>query len=207
MARNPLRSSVYWEDRYRHGGDSGVGSRNHLGEYKASILNNFFDRYRILKVVDYGCGDGHLLSQLRIRQYVGYDVSPTIIHKNQIAFARDRSKSFHVIDDVQDDAILHDQSPDAVLSLDVISHLVEDDVFQVHMKRLFTTRNARFVVIYAPAYETNQVMYTRDRKIIAYISDHFRDWEMFKLETNPYKHLPFPYGSFSDFYFYRMKMT
>ena len=59
-------------------------------------------------------------------------------------FANDRGKKFFLLDEIPAVA----QSAECALSLDVIYHLIEDDIYVSYMKRLFASAT-RFVVIYA----------------------------------------------------------
>src|SRR6266404_5589588 len=130
-------SASYWETRYAHGGTSGSGSYGQQAEYKAAFLNSFVKANDVRTVVEFGCGDG---SQLRLAEYpayVGIDVSPTAIRACEEAFSGDPSKSFLLYDvDADADAarLVHGE---LALSLDVLYHLVEDDVYEKYLRSLF----------------------------------------------------------------------
>ena len=68
-------SEVYWESRYRSGGNSGPGSFGELAGFKADVLNAFICSEGIKSVIEFGCGDGHQLSLARYPRYLGIDVS------------------------------------------------------------------------------------------------------------------------------------
>ena len=72
---NPFSSRDYWERRYRAGGHSGAGSCGRLAAFKAGVINGFVADNAIADVLDLGCGDGRLLSLLRVPAYIGVDVS------------------------------------------------------------------------------------------------------------------------------------
>lgn len=194
-------SSEYWEKRYEQGGNSGAGSYHHLATFKADVLNNFFKRYKIQKVVEYGCGDGNQLSLLEIPNYIGYDVSKTIIERNRERFKEDKTKSFEVINEDTKQF----ESADVVLSLDVIFHLIEEDIFENYMKRIFSHPYAKFVVIYSTNQEKIRAVHVKDRKITPYIVNNFSEWEMFMSVPNLYGHIPHPHGSNCSFFFYRRR--
>lgn len=202
MNREGFISSKYWEKRYRDGGNSGAGSYNHLAEFKANVLNNYFSRQKIQKVAEYGCGDGNQLSMFNIPEYVGYDVSSTVIKKNQERFREDRSKKFIEIDE----STTEFEKADVVLSLDVIYHLTEEEVFKLYMKRLFSHPGATCVIIYSTDLNKDRDVHVKDRKITPYVDENFPHWEMFKSIPNPYGHLPHPHGSSCTFYFYRRRL-
>ncbi|MGB6192692.1 MAG: hypothetical protein WBF42_09515, partial [Terracidiphilus sp.] len=43
-------SAEYWEQRYKAGGNSGVGSYSRLAEFKAEFLNRFVEEHQIATV-------------------------------------------------------------------------------------------------------------------------------------------------------------
>ena len=140
-------SSDYWEGRYLAGGNSGQGSYEKFAEFKADVLNDFFAEYDVESVVEFGCGDGNQLSLLDIQQYVGLDVSRSVIERCVRRFSDDRTKRFLVYDQQAFDDPGQLLSAEVALSLDVIYHLVEDEVYDSYMRNLFAA-GRRFVVVY-----------------------------------------------------------
>ncbi len=195
-----VTSSQYWENRYRSGGNSGAGSYNNLAEYKGEVINAFVAENNINSVIEYGCGDGNQLKYFNFSHYTGYDVSETVIKKCKETYKNDQSKVFKTLREYQPD------KAELTMSLDVIYHLVEDDVFFDHMTKLFDT-SKHFVIIYSSNsdnHENNGVAdHVRHRK--------FSDWiERERKEFKLIKHLPNKYAyngdgsrsSYADFYFY-----
>lgn len=135
-------SARYWEERYRSGGHSGSGSYDRLADFKAEVLNEFVQRHGIDSVIELGCGDGNQLRLAEYPRYLGFDVSAAAVQRCQALFARDSSKSFMTMDDYAG------ERADLTLSLDVIFHLVEDAVYDRHMRALFNSAQ-RFVGIYS----------------------------------------------------------
>jgi len=141
--KRPFTSSGdYWEQRYKDSGHSGSGSYGELAAFKAEILNAFVKEHGIQTVMEHGCGDGNQLQLAQYPQYTGYDVSPTILDACRAKFAGDATKQFKHIDDYDG------TQADLSMSLDVIYHLVEDEVFAAHMQRLFES-SKRFAVVYS----------------------------------------------------------
>lgn len=126
-------SKEYWEKRYSEGGNSGSGSYNRLAAFKAAVMNEFVEEKSVSSVIEWGCGDGNQLSLMNYPKYLGLDVSETTIKKCRERFKRDTSKEFRVIDDT----LKIDRQFDLSISLDVIFHLVEDDVYESYMLNLF----------------------------------------------------------------------
>jgi SAM-dependent methyltransferase len=146
-----FRSATYWEARYASGGVSGPGSEGHLAKFKAKVLNDFVGRHAIKSVIELGCGDGNQLSLSEYPQYVGIDVSPTAIIRCQELFQHDKSKRFLVS---RENCAQNPEPAELALSLDVIFHLVEDNVYEQYMRSLFDAAT-RFVIIYSDNQEAS----------------------------------------------------
>jgi hypothetical protein len=193
-------SSDYWEKRYKDGGNSGSGSYNQLAVFKAEILNTFVKENKITSVVELGCGDANQLKLLKYPKYKGYDVSNTILKTCSKTFANDESKQFDHISNFTF------QKTDLILSLDVIYHLVENVVFEDHMKKLFDVNNKN-VIIYSSNFDNNfdnkEIKHVRHRKFTNWVEKNAKDFKLDKFIKN--KH-PFKgdrtKGSLADFYFY-----
>lgn len=192
-------SQAYWENRYHHGGNSGGGSYDKLAEFKAEILNAFVRDRQISAVIEYGCGDGNQLRLATYPFYLGVDVSQTAIVKCRKIFDADPTKQFKHADDYAG------ETAPLTLSLDVIYHLVEDDVYHAYMARLFDSSNG-YVAIYASNTEEqfkDQSPHVRHRRFSAWIEQHRPGWRLVKHIPNRYPLSPeTPEGSFADFYFY-----
>jgi len=135
-------SAAYWEQRYAAAGTSGAGSYGRLAEFKAEVLNRFVRENAIASVIEFGCGDGNQLRLADYPAYLGLDVSQHSIDLCRAAFAGDASKRFAL------SAAPLTETADLTLSLDVIYHLVEDDVFDRYMHSLFDSAT-RFVIVYS----------------------------------------------------------
>ena len=117
-------SAHYWDARYASGGTSGSGWYNRLAVFKAEVLNDFVVAQDVRSVIEWGCGDGNQLLLARYPEYLGIDVSPVAIETCRRLFAADTSERFALAGDYDGPVA------DVALSLDVIYHLVEDDVFE-----------------------------------------------------------------------------
>ena len=76
--------------------------------------------------------------------------SSTAISKCKEIFKSDRHKSFRLTNEYSG------ETADLALSLDVIYHLVEDNVFEHYMQMLFKASN-KYVIIYASDTDDNRV--------------------------------------------------
>ena len=192
-------SQTYWEKRYDRGKHSGAGSRGKLAEFKALVLNKFVEKNEVGTIIEYGCGDGYQLSLANYPQYIGFDVSVTALQTCRKLFANDATKSFREMRDYGG------ETADLTLSLDVIYHLIEDEVYEAYMDRLLSSSN-RFVIIYSSNCDgLNRVepKHMKHRRFSVWIEDNAKEWKLIDHIPNKY-----PYtgineeGSFSDFYCY-----
>lgn len=201
-------SKQYWETRYKTGGNSGCGSYGRLAKYKANFINRFIEEQNISTIGELGCGDGNQLSLLNKCNYVGYDISPTIITNLRRKFIDDLHKNFIWLDDKQ---VVFQKSVELALSLDVIFHLIEDDVFNQYMHNLFTMAK-KYVIIYSSNDESlnelknPKATHVRHRCFTDWIKTNYPQYSLIYHETNQY---PFDLNdqdntSFSDFFVFEL---
>jgi hypothetical protein len=197
-------SKVYWENRYLYEKDSGPGSYGRLADFKAEILNSFVKENDIKTVIEYGCGDGNQLSLSNYPKYIGYDVSNKAIAICNERFSNDSTKEFKVI---SSENTVYEKA-ELTLSLDVLFHLIEDEVFNEYMNRLFET-STKYVIIYSSNYEESIASHVRCREFTKWITSNVSDtWQLYQKIDNQY---PFDKDdpqntSFADFYIYRKIM-
>ncbi|MGM5470813.1 glycosyltransferase [Flavobacteriaceae bacterium LMO-SS05] len=200
-AQQFLGSQHYWEARYRADKNSGSGSYGRLAHFKADVLNAFVKEHDIQTVMEYGCGDGHQLSLANYPNYIGVDVSPKALELCTTRFGDDSSKVFYLMEDEASKPI----KAELTLSLDVLYHLIEDEVFEAYMNRLFQT-STQYVIIYSSNYDEQVVAHVRCRTFTNWIAAHVsQDWELMEHIKNKYpfdKNNP-EHTSMSDFYIYK----
>jgi SAM-dependent methyltransferase len=193
---NAFSSQSYWEARYRAGGTSGAGSQDALLAYKAAVINAFIADNAVASVLDLGCGDGRLLSLLRVPCYVGVDVSPTALACCVTRFPRHRFLPL--------DAVDAEAPADLALSIDVIFHLVEDAVFARTMHALFSHAR-RFVLVYASNQDSAwPAQHVRHRRFTDHVADAWPEWRLLAHLPNPYPFDPArpDETTFADFFVY-----
>lgn len=199
-------SRQYWESRYESGGNSGAGSYGRLAKFKSTVLEEFIKEQDIENVIEFGCGDGNQLSVTEYPSYIGLDVSPTAIQMCMDKFEDDNSKSFFLYDSksfVDNHGIF---TSDLGISLDVIYHLTEDDIYRKYMEDLFSS-SEKYVIIYA-ANTTETYGYSdhvKHRKFTNWVENNATDWVLSDVIDNKY-----PYNSsnpentsLSDFYIFK----
>lgn len=195
-------SAKYWEQRYQRGGNSGAGSYDNLAKFKAKILNNFVKENHIKSVIEWGCGDGHQLSLASYPQYTGYDVSKQSIKICKKIFKADKSKQFLWCGGKN----IEERTADLSLSLDVLYHLTEDEVFDTYMHRLFNSA-IKYVIIYSCNDDkyTSNAPHVKHRIFTEWVKKNELKWNLKRIIKNEY-----PYDinspdttSWSDFYIYQ----
>jgi SAM-dependent methyltransferase len=190
-------SSAYWETRYKKGHTSGAGSYGRLAMFKADFLNGFVRDKGIRSVIDFGCGDGNQLKISQYPSYTGVDVSMTSVNLCRGIFAADPTKKFVVASEFTPEL-----TAELAISLDVIYHLVEDEVFDAYMRRLFASAR-RFVIVYSSDFDSSSpAEHVRQRNFTAWVRENAPHWKQVSFTANPY-----PYDesnpaetSFADFY-------
>jgi SAM-dependent methyltransferase len=195
-------SEKYWIQRYDSGGNSGDGSYRKLAKFKAEILNEFVLQESVKTIIEYGCGDGNQLKLANYSSYLGFDVSPKAIALCKGAFSEDPTKTFKMMNDYEG------ETAELTLSLDVIYHLIEEEVFSEYMNKLFDS-SEKFVVVYSSNTNKNaeaqpgHVSHVRHWKFTEWVARMKPEWRLVKQIPNKY-----PYrgdnrtGSLSDFFIY-----
>lgn len=197
-------SGAYWESRYAQGGNSGVGSYALFAEFKAEVLNAFVARQGVVQVMEFGCGDGNQLSLARYPQYLGFDISHSAVAACCKKFAADSSKRFRHVSEYQA------ETADLVLSLDVIYHLVEDEVFERYMRQLFSASH-RFVIIYSSNFAQapgSAEPHVKHREFLAWVRANEPGWRLLEHIPNRYPYQgDYRTGSPADFFVFEKPGT
>lgn len=195
-------SAQYWEKRYAAGGTSGAGSYGAAAEWKAGVVNRWLKENEITSVVDLGCGDGNQLAALDCPRYLGLDVSRTAVRLCAERFESDPSKSFLRYDP----EALFDRAgwlrADAAMSLEVIFHLVESEVYETYMRHLFAVAD-RYVIICNNSESGGRVApHLRFRSFTDWVAENCGEWQQIAREDPPQD-----LGLVSSFYLYRREGT
>jgi hypothetical protein len=197
-------TASYWEERYAHGGNSGGGSYNQLAEFKSKLLNDFLKTEGIESAIEFGCGDGNQLGMINYPKYIGLDVSKTIVETCIKKYEKDSSKSFFLYNPLafRDSQRLF--TAQLSLSLDVIYHIVEDDIFEKYMQDLFGA-GKNFVIVYSSNFDSYQNKHVRNRNFSKYVEAQFPKYKLHSYVKNPHQYLESDESntSLADFYFYK----
>lgn len=187
-----FNSTEYWQNRYEQNGHSGLGSRGLLAQFKADTINAFIKENKIKSLIEYGVGDGHNLSLIKCKKITGLDVSDNAL--NRCKELMPKNKFYNISEPI----VL---SADLCVSLDVIYHLVEDDIYNEYMFKL-SQMSLKYIIIYSSNFDSNEyATHVKPRKF----TDHpaLNDFELIKTIPNKYPSNDHKTGSFSDFYLYK----
>jgi cyclopropane fatty-acyl-phospholipid synthase-like methyltransferase len=191
-------STEYWEQRYADDRDSGPGSRGGHRQFKADFLNTFVEQHNIDSVLEFGCGDGVQVELAEYPSYTGLEVSESAIQACSRRFAHDKNKSFFLYDPpnfINRGAL----KADLVLSLEVVFHLVDDEIFETTMHDMFDAAN-RYVIIFSSNHnEPTSELHVRHRHFTSYVEDNFPQFELIEMVENEYEE------RVSDFYVYEKR--
>jgi trans-aconitate methyltransferase len=195
-------SKQYWNNRYLSGGNSGAGSYSHLAKYKSVFLTDFIEANNIKYYLEYGAGD---CNNLKITsdynpdlQIVGLDVSEKAIEMCKEKLPQHK---FFLVDEFEGKI---PEEGSLVTSLDVIYHLIEDEIYEDYMKRL-TDFDAQYIIIYSPDFDNDKYAeHVKARKF----SDNEILTNKYKLmlhHPNDYSSREYEDGSFADWFIYKRK--
>jgi SAM-dependent methyltransferase len=186
VRRRTFRSTAaYWENRYASGGTSGAGSYGRQAEWKAEIVNDWVAELGITSVIDLGCGDGNQLTLAKYPRYLGLDPSQTAVRNCIERFREDKTKSFLAYDP----ATLADPAgwlrADLALSLEVIFHLIEDDIFDDYMNRVFDSAERYVVICSNDTSDDERAAHERHRDFTKWITTNRPQWKLEKRVEPP----------------------
>jgi hypothetical protein len=168
--------------------------------FKAETINRFVAERAIQSVVEFGSGDGAQLALAKYPSYTGIDVSARAIEMCRAKFAKDPTKQFFHTSTAE----AATARADLALSLDVIFHLVEDDIYNTYMSRLVQA-GRRFICVYSSNVEKFVTApHVRHRCFTDWIANHAPSWKLIEQIPNPYPEDPErpEDTSFADFYFF-----
>lgn len=197
-------SSNYWDNRYVGGGNSGDGSYGKLALFKNKVISEFCKENNLTNIIEFGSGDGNQASLLQSKiELLGLDISAEAIKVCKEKFRDNTSLKFLLFSGRKGFCKKHHLSAPLTLSLDVIYHLIEDQVFEDYIHELFTA-STKFVMIYSSDKEMESgVQHVRHRKFTDYVATQFPSFQLIKRIPNEYsEERQLEESSFADFYIY-----
>ena len=180
-------------------------SYGRLSEFKAEVINNFVSKHGVESVIEFGCGDGNQLKLAKYPAYAGLDVSEKAVSLCKEKFNNDISKNFFLYDPSLFDDTAKEHKADLALSLDVVYHLVEDEIYLTYLNHLFKSAK-RYVILYTSDRDEPGGFYerhVRHRNITKNIAEQFPTWTLRQKIKNKYPpEEDSGETSFSDFFIY-----
>ena len=171
-------SAAYWESRYAAGGASGLGSTGPQAAWKADVVNRWVRELGVTSVVDLGCGDGQQLALAEYPRYLGIDASGTAVRRCMARFADDRTKSFLRLAPGEFADPAGWLRADLALSMEVLFHLVEREVFEDHLRLLFSSARRWVVICSNDTDGGERVAHERHRSFTPWVAEHEPGWEL-----------------------------
>jgi hypothetical protein len=195
---NNFNSIKYWEERYFNGGNSGNGSYGFLAEYKKDFINQFIIENNIKSLLEYGCGDCNQLSMIKCDDIIGVDVSITAI--NKCGDIMKNSKFIHL-----ENNNFPTIKTDLLLSLDVIYHLIEDNLYEEYIGNIIN-HGSEYLIIYSADFD-NDKDFSKHVKPRNFTKNQLLldNYGLIEVIENKYKSTDHTKGSFSDWYIYKIK--
>lgn len=193
-----FNSHNYWNNRYNQGKTSGLGSYGKLATYKAEYINQFITAFDIESLIEYGCGDGNNLSMIKCKSIIGLDIAERAIERCKLLMPQ------HTFINIAKDPKPEFECADLVLSMDVIYHLVEDEVYEKYMFQLCEL-SKQYIIIYSANFDSNEfAAHVKPRKFTEnkWLN---KSYDLIKIEKNKYPAMIDTEGSFSDWYIYKRK--
>ncbi len=128
-----------WGKDHLGQGTSGPGSTLKEGRPFIKYVQDFLRSFDVRSIVDLGCGDWALAREIdwSHRNYLGIDVVPSVIAKNQALYASDNIKFLHL-----DGSVEALPSADLLICKDVLQHLPLSKIFQI----LFQIQKFKYVI-------------------------------------------------------------
>jgi hypothetical protein len=170
-------SADYWERRYSRGGTSGDGSYGEKAAHKATEINRMVRECGARTVIELGCGDGNQLTMADYPSYLGLDVSRTAIEMCLSRFEGDQTKSFLWYSGDHFRVTSDWLAADVVLSLEVIFHLVEDDVFERYMQSLFAMSRGQVIICSSDRDDLPRAPQERHRRFTEWVAANQPGWK------------------------------
>ena len=190
-----MSTKEIWQNRYQNGGNSGSGSYNELYIFKRDIINDIINKNNIQSIIDFGCGDGNQIKEINTQNYIGIDIADISIKICKMKYTNDNTKKFYTYDEINNVKL----QVDLTMSLDVLYHILEGDLYIGYLKNLFNS-SSNYVLIYSNNYYGGVLPHIYTRKFTDDVEKMFPNWEFQKRIKQIY-----PEKSSADFYLYKKK--
>ena len=148
--------------------------------------------HEIKSIIDFGFGDGNQIKDIKIDSYIGFDISKTIVEKCRNKYKEDK-KQFYLY---EGELLSDEYKRELGLSLDVLYHVLEEDMYERYLKNLFNL-SEKYVIIYSQNKNHNEGGHIKGREFTSYVLEKYPEWKFIKKIDQKY-----PKKSSADFYLY-----
>lgn len=168
-----------------------------MANFKAYEINKLIKEHDLSTCIEFGCGDGNQLQYFQVEDYLGLDVSKTAVNMCKKKYALDTSKKFKLVKEYSG------EKAELVLSLEVLFHIVEHNLWEKYIFQLFDAAT-NFVVIFSANIDSGDYAeHIKVRKFTDFINKNISDFTLYKKIESPL-HLVKDSVK-SDFYIYKHK--
>ena len=175
-----MRSIEIWKNRYKEGGDSGLGSQGDLLAHKVNFINEFIELHNINEVLDYGFGDLEVARRLKVYDYTGIDIfDPKEIPNSRMKLINTKFNDYD------------GPTSDLVLCLDVLYHILEDeqDYLRESLDNMVNKTN-KYLIIYAQdsynsRFETEYRSHLYNSKWVQYLKENHSNLSLIYKQDEP----------------------
>ena len=128
--------------------------------------------------MDFGCGDCNQLKYIDLENvdYSGIDVSKHLIDKLKLDFEEHDFHTHEEIDDISNKKL--------TMSIDVIYHLVNDNIYHEYMVNLFNKSNNYVLVYSTDINDKGNGSHVKHRKFTDFVRDNHKDFELIEIIKN-----------------------
>ena len=181
----------YWKNRHRRGRGHwesvGRGSVGKLARYKAGLVNELVQEVDAVRIVDLGCGDGRQADRFHVPEYVGLEVSEHAVAEARKRLAKHPNRTAHV----WEPSDLLPETGCIALSMDVVFHLVDDELHDAYMRALFQA-GTKAVAIYSTDYEGEPQGHMRHRNVSRWVEENIQGWKRTQAVPPPWPNSEHP---------------
>jgi hypothetical protein len=179
MKQEDFNSDLFWDNRYREGGNSWLWSYWENAIYKANFINKIIKEHNIQSAVEIGCWDWANLWLYNIQRYKWYDVSQKAIDICNEMYKEDNTKEFYVNNENTDF-----YEAELSLWLDMIYHIFPRAKWEKMVDKIIEAWK-KYVILYTTINPTKWVEWScmNDYDILEYLDSK---WIKYTIEeTRP----------------------
>jgi len=136
---------AYWNNEYKQGNGSGPGSTGHMLQHKIDFLNKFIEEHKVSAIIDFGCGDGELMSKLKITDpnYLGIDISI-----ESIKLCKGKRPLSDIIQSAFPDADINFRlNAHTVICIDVLFHILDIEELKLTLCKIWESAD-KYIIFY-----------------------------------------------------------